>query len=182
MTEYAPFHKQAQSDLAVFELLRAEDREVAPECHALHHLQMATEKLAKAILGALTGQPVRHSHETFSRLEQHLRRRDVARVLGYEDYRAYRASLRAVNRLARRIDLLHPQVGTGPSGRVSEGGPNVEYPWEARGPDGRPTWHVPAQHDFGLLRLLRQVPDGRKLIRFIQLLSDRFNALVKLGR
>jgi hypothetical protein len=39
------FLTQARSDWQVFEHLYDSD---FPECHALHYLQMATEKLAKA--------------------------------------------------------------------------------------------------------------------------------------
>jgi hypothetical protein len=57
MTEYEALHRQAESDLALFQLLSDEARDGVPECHPLHSLQMATEKITKAALGAITGRP-----------------------------------------------------------------------------------------------------------------------------
>jgi hypothetical protein len=142
---------------------------------------MATEKLSKAIAGALTGQSARRSHETFSRLEHHLRRRDVARVLGYAGLRPLVATLRAVRRLVQEIEQLHPQVGTGPTGQPAGDAPNVEYPWEGRDQEGELSWHVPAERRFRVFSDLQRTPEGRKVMRFVRLLLDRFDALAALG-
>ena len=60
MTQEDAFIRQARSDYSVFERLRAESRSDVPECHVLHYFQMATEKLAKAVL-ARSGEPVAYA-------------------------------------------------------------------------------------------------------------------------
>jgi hypothetical protein len=99
----------------------------------------------------------------------------VARALGYARYPTYGDALKRTASLRRQIEQLHPQVTTGP-----DEGPNVEYPWEARDPEGRVVWHVPAGHRFGLLHTLRQTPDGRTLLAFVERLITRFDALDRL--
>jgi hypothetical protein len=42
------FLRQARSDLAVYHLLSGRSERDIPRCHALHYLQMACEKIAKA--------------------------------------------------------------------------------------------------------------------------------------
>jgi len=137
---------------------------------------MATEKITKAAVGAITGMPAKHSHVAFSQLEHFLRRRDVARALGYARYPTYVDVLKRTAPLRRQIEQLHPQVTTGP-----DEGPNVEYPWEGRDAEGRAVWYVPAAHHFGLLPTLRQTPDGRSLLAFLERLITRFDALERLG-
>ena len=159
--------RQAASDLKVYEALRSPQH---PQCHALHYLQMATEKLGKAVLLS-AGAPmdaIQRTHVAFSRLPTTVRkRRDVSIALGYPRYEAYCAFLDSIAGLARQIDELHPQAG--PSA-------NCEYPWFGRGPGGEETWQVPATWGFALYSELSQ-PHGAALIRFLRQLIDRFDAV-----
>ncbi|HZL37716.1 MAG TPA: hypothetical protein VFC78_20535, partial [Tepidisphaeraceae bacterium] len=127
--------RQARSDLTVFDLLAA--HEDVPECHALHFLQMATEKLAKAAFLALGVPFDAFSHVAFSHLPRLLSRRDVAGALGHRTFLSYRTFLRRTAPLFRMIDELNPSVGLQTSGSAKDG-PNVEYPWEGRDPTGEP--------------------------------------------
>lgn len=81
MTKSEAFFAQAVSDFHVFELLLAQDRSRVPECHPGHYLQMARGKLAKAALQRLENAPG-NTHQAFTLLRHHLRRRDVAHALG----------------------------------------------------------------------------------------------------
>jgi hypothetical protein len=172
------FLRQARSDFAVFELLRDQPRERVPECHPLHYLQMATEKLAKAAFLAL-GMPLgrTYTHVAFSVVPHHLRRPDVARALGWRDFHRYEEFLRRSQPYFRAIDELNPSVGAqAPAGGPNEG-PNVEYPWRGRNAVGGIVWHSPADHSFGLLVTLHREPGGVQVMRFARGLLDRFEAI-----
>ncbi len=177
MQEHEALVRQARSDFTLFELLRVMDRGVSPECHPLHYLQMATEKLAKAVylaLGVQVGD--RFSHVAFSHLPHTIRRRDIAGPLGWDDFRAYQRFLGRTAGLFREIDELHPAVGPQGSGGGQEGS-NVEYPWRARNALGTMDWHVPAEHRFGLLDRLLRSGDGASLLHLLRLLLERFDAI-----
>jgi hypothetical protein len=88
------FILQARSDFAIFRHLLDQPRASVPECHALHYLQMASEKLAKAILDAQGVAADPYSHIAFSNLPYRLARADIARAVGYDNARSYRAFLR----------------------------------------------------------------------------------------
>lgn len=85
MTKAEAFLVQARSDFNVFQHLLAIEEIEVPDCHALQHLQMATEKLAKSIRLFLdpNDQRAEYSHVAFRELLVVLRRVDVARKLGY---------------------------------------------------------------------------------------------------
>ena len=55
------FLQQARSDWQAYNLV---DHSTLPSCHAMHYLQMATEKLAKAALlaGGMKPEELRNSH------------------------------------------------------------------------------------------------------------------------
>ena len=178
MTEADAFHQQAKSDFEVFELLLGFPRDEVAECHPLHYLQMATEKVAKAAFCALGVEGrERFSHVAFSSIRHHLGRRDVARALGYADFRAY---LRFLNRSApvhREFDELNPSVGPQLEGGGPKEGPNVEYPWRGRDERSRWTWHAPATHSFELLDRLQRSGDAAQVLGLVRLLIQRFHAV-----
>jgi hypothetical protein len=180
MEQHEAFLRQARSDFQVFEILREQDRSEVPECHPLHYLQMATEKLAKAAFMAL-GVDVgdRYSHVAFSHIPHHLCRRDVARALGWADFRAFQAFLRGAAPLFREIDELNPSVGPQQPGGAPQEGPNVEYPWRARDAAGEITWFAPTEHRFGLLDRLRHSSDGARQLQFVRLLLERFEGVFR---
>ena len=144
------FLRQARSDFALFNHLRDQDQATMPACHPLHYLQMAAEKLAKAIFDALGVSIDPWSHVAFSNLPYHLARADIARAIGFRDSRSFRTFLRRCAPIFRAIDELSPAVGASRTGGGPRQGPNVEYPWESRGSDSHPTWLVPAENEFKL--------------------------------
>jgi hypothetical protein len=68
MTEQAAFLAQASSDFRVFQILLSLDRVEVPACHPPHYLQMATEKLAKAIMVAIQQPSEKLTHVAFSQM------------------------------------------------------------------------------------------------------------------
>lgn len=168
---------QARSDFQVFEFLLGAPRAAVPECHPLHYIQMATEKLAKAIMLAMEADGFdRFSHVAFSQLPYQLRRRDVARMLGWSNFKAYRQFLRRSAPVFRAIDELNPAVGTSEAAGRRDA-PNVEYPWPGRVATGQPIWHVPAETRFGLFTEMRRSETAILVIQFVRLLLERFDAL-----
>ncbi len=170
MTQSEAFLTQAASDFQVFELLLQQDRDNIPSCHPGHFLQMAMEKLAKAALQRAGSDPG-YTHEAFTRLRPHLKRRDVARALGYANFSTFREFLDRSAGLFGRIESLHPDVPKG------AGGPNVEYPWEARDSSLAMVWYSPADHEFHIVRELQSSSDGTQLITIVRLLIERFNVV-----
>jgi hypothetical protein len=122
MTEFQRlFLVQARSDFKVFELLRRqwEDQEL-PSCHALHYLQMATEKLGKA--KAWKHGPCAETHLVFKSFLAELKtNRQAQKQLGYEGKTEnWQALIRKAGPLAKAIEDLAPSK--------SKDGPNPEYP------------------------------------------------------
>ena len=137
MTWTKAFARQAESDFETRDcLLRAGS---LPQCHQLHYLQMALEKLAKAhlIAGGSSPEDLSSSHVYISKPIPMIVREMLARTPGQKDGWV----VDAIRDLSRRIELLAPAVRDG--GRAPA---NCEYPWKA--PDG--SIKAPADHDFGL--------------------------------
>lgn len=134
---------QARSDLEARETLLRNDK--LPECHQLHFLQMACEKLCKAhlIAGGADARELQKSHAYVAKQLPIIVRLLLAREAGRLPRDTWIIS--AIRVLARRIELLAPSVDHG--GRVPA---NSEYPWER--PDGQIV--APARHnfEFSLLR------------------------------
>jgi hypothetical protein len=157
----AAFLCQGRSDLVVYHLLSGQPESDTPRCHALHYLQMACEKIAKAY----------RIRDTSAELagERGLLRRHVGfekfmrtfllspRV--QEAYAGRTAQLREVSKrvfsLAREIEKLAPAVDQ----QVSP--ENAEYPWEA---DGKIV--APCEHQFPRLSLLRE-PSGALFLKLL---------------
>jgi hypothetical protein len=159
----AAYARQAKSDLDAREQLLRDDR--PPACHQLHFLQMAAEKLCKAHLSA-RGQPqdvLEASHAFVAGPLPVIVRQIIAR----DAQRLQRDTwvLKAVRKLCRQIELLHPQVDD--NQRVPS---NAVYPW--RGPDG----HViaPRDHPFELT-LLREKA-GATLLKIMTAVADELIA------
>ena len=177
MTEHEAYLRQARSDFAVFQLLLEQDRDIVPACHSLHYLQMATEKLAKAvaIVSEVRGFD-KYSHVAFSLLQNLLCRADVARKLGWGDFKAYQSFLKNSTPVFRAVDELSPSVGLGLPGGGSKEGPNSQYPWRARDSHGTFVWCVPAEHSFRLTEQLRS-GNAAQVIQFVNNLLDRFESI-----
>lgn len=154
------YAKQAHSDLvARTRLLEHAD---VPQCHPLHFLQMACEKLCKAHLCGSGADPdqLRRSHAYVAGalpiiVRQHLARQSAQfpKNTGW----VYEAS----KRYARQIELLAPAVTGG--GLVPS---NCEYPWI--GPDGKVV--VPAEYNFRFDFLRER--GGRTLLKILDAVAD----------
>jgi len=157
------FLAQAKSDWRVYEHLR---QTPLPEGHALHYLQMATEKLAKAYLLAdlSESQSIRLTHRALTRFLKL-----CARIQGLQGEMGmtpgqFRAHIQQLLPLAFEIEKLAPDLALG--------GPNPEYPWEM--PKG--TFHVPADHKFAVSALLND-SHGHKLIKLVRTALEKFYVL-----
>ena len=149
--------RQAQSDHAMFLQLR---RAGADECHLLHYLQMATEKLSKAYLWR-SGHAPRRSHVGLVRfLRALLDRRAaeldrIAATLRFRRREDLDNWVRSAQPLAYALQNIAPaQAGEGP---------NPEYPWPHEAPV-----HCPVGHTFALWNQLTNTGPGRKLIQFVE--------------
>jgi hypothetical protein len=155
--------RQAQSDHALFVQLR---RAGVHECHLLHYLQMATEKLSKAYLWR-SGHAPPKAHTGFVRFLRALldRRAELDRIatmLGFGRREDLDNWVRNVQSLAYSLQNLAPaEAGNGP---------NPEYPWPHEAPA-----HCPIHHPFALWNQLINTGQGRKLIEVIERAVVRFD-------
>lgn len=161
----AAFAKQARSDWAVYQRLTAAGE---ADCHSLHYLQMACEKIAKAYrirdLDADIDELMRH-HVGFARFVRAFLLSPALR----QDFQGQAARLQAIvadaSKLAREIERLAPAVDR--EGRLD----NAEYPWPA-GDDVI----VPCDYDFPNLSLLTAAR-GRALLKLIRRAMEDFGQL-----
>ena len=155
--------EQAKSDHAAFVFLR---RGGVHECHVLHYLQMASEKISKAYLWR-SGTPPPRSHVGLMRfLRALLGRRGaesnrIARLFEFGRSRDMSVWVTQVGPLAYALQNLAPAE--------ANDGPNPEYPWPHEIPR-----HCPAAHSFELWTQLRDHTQGRNLLRFIERAIGRF--------
>jgi hypothetical protein len=160
---HSGYLEQARSDWNAYSILQ-----VAPisNCHALHYLQMTTEKLGKALLLAYGTNldAVRKSHRAFTRfLQIAARNHGLQKELGMTGLQL-RKHVQQLLPIAYEIERLTPAL--------ADSGANVEYPWEA--PPG--TINVPASYNFPVNSTL-QLPKGRNLLKLIKVTLDRFYSL-----
>jgi hypothetical protein len=156
--------QQAQSDLTLFRQLRHLG---AHQCHLLHYLQMATEKLSKAYFWRTAKVPPK-SHIGFVRFLKALLDRPaselkwIAKALGFgrpEDLKKWFSN---IQQLAYGLQNIAPaEAGNGP---------NPEYPWPHEAPA-----HYPAGHEFFLWEQLCNTGQGRKLMEIIDRAITRFD-------
>jgi len=146
--------RQARSDYDIFARLR---RAGVSECHLLHYLQMATEKLSKAYLWR-SGNPPPKAHTGFVRFVRVLSDRPdlqrVAIVLGFDNSLGLERWANGVLGLAYSLQNISPTE--------SRDGPNAEYPWPHLAPTA-----CPADYKFDLWALLIDTGKGRKMLDFI---------------
>lgn len=146
---------QAKSDLDARDCLLSFQH--LPECHQLHFLQMACEKLCKAHLASRGSKPedLRSSHAFIAKPLTAIVRRSLGREAGKVDSNSWIVA--AIQKLARQIELLAPSVDAG--GTIPA---NCEYPWCL--PNGDLT--VPAAHRFRLNLLHEKA--GTTLLKIIR--------------
>ena len=138
------FARQARADLDAYDSCLLTPAIAA--CHALHMLQMACEKAAKAHLCDTGSDPlqVQASHAYTAKVLPLVIREQVER-LGPADAKRLRWLSHAIRPLAREIELLSPSVDDG--GRRPA---NCEYPWV----DAAGELRVPAESAFPNLAAL----------------------------
>ena len=109
------YAKQSRSDFAVYELLtQAVALNQIEQCHSLHYLQMACEKIAKAYRFRDTDTPIENlltSHVAFSKIIVGLLRSPEILKRYHKKDAMLRQSIHFARRLGREIELLAPAVG-----------------------------------------------------------------------
>ena len=154
--------QQAKSDHDAFLLLR---REGMAQCHSLHYVQMATEKIAKAYFWR-SGSPPPRSHAgfvQFLRFLGHIRKNDrerIANLFSFKRFRDFQNWIRAVMEIAYDLERLAPDL--------AKDGPNPEYPW----PHAEPKT-APANYSFPVWASLMS-GQGRDLMRVVRIAVSRF--------
>ncbi len=157
----AAFLQQARCDWDAYQRTR---QTAWPSCHRLLFLQMATEKLSKALLvaGHSKLETIAQSHAAFvnfMRLVGDNRKLQVA--LGMKKAQL-RARFKRLLPLAYKIELLAPAL--------ARGGPNPEYPWK----DASDNILAPANYAFPLIKQLQKTPQGTQLLKYIEIFILRF--------
>ena len=161
------FFVQAQSDMAVFELLQKHADVHA--CHSLHYLQMATELLGKAYAWK-HGRPEKpHTHRAFVRFLKDLRTNRRAQAqLGFDGRNEnWLHLIRKSTPLAERIEDLAPAL---------QDGPNPEYPWPSM-ENNVPTM-APVEHTFAIWVELQETAAGRQFLYLIRRLFSTASAFL----
>lgn len=159
---------QSQSDFRLYrDILQSVE-----ECHSLHFLQMACEKIAKAYrlrdTPSFTEEDL-YSHIALSGFIQNFLKAPqiVARYRGYDAKRRHLE--RYARGLARNIERLAPAVDR-------ERTPaNTEYPWVS----GR-NIYAPVNHHYRLTDELAE-PAGRDFLRLIETAIEDFPSITLLG-
>ena len=155
----AAYAKQSKSDYLVYEEIISASPEVE-ECHRLHYLQMACEKIAKAYRFRDTETSIEDlttEHVAFSKfIENFLGCAEIkARWRGQEEKLS---QIRRLARLlAREIEKLAPAVDRERSPQ------NAEYPWA----DGERII-VPCEYSYPNVSLLKEVV-GRNFLKLIKI-------------
>jgi hypothetical protein len=153
---------QAKSDYEVAKrLLRQRD---LPNCHALHYLQMATEKLSKAICTPPGQQPI-NTHIAFIKYLRLLMKKDpYSNWEGVYKQMRFNREIDFFNHIKGLLDLAQQIQGLAPS--LAGAGPNPEYPWQS----GTEVI-APVNYQFSDI-MIAQAP---KLNKLLKLLDACFN-------
>jgi len=158
------FLKQARVDWEAYQRTR---QAPWPECHRLLFLQMASEKLGKALLvaGHSSLEKITQTHAAFVKFMQIAgNHRKLQKALGMKKPQQ-RAQFKTLLPFAYEIELLAPAL--------AQRGPNPEYPWE----DPSGTILAPADHSFPLVKRLHQTPQGMQLLKYVEIFLKRFEEL-----
>lgn len=159
---------QSRSDFVIDNVLLRE----AEECHRLHYLQMACEKIAKAYRLRDTrsfGQEDLYSHVVFSRfIMNFLKSPEMKRR-----YRSQDAKRRQIERyahmLSEEIERLAPAVARDLSPA------NAEYPWLDGG-----TVSVPCRHHYPVFTRLVE-PAGRDFLKIVEIAIEGYHGITLDG-
>lgn len=156
--------QQAQSDYEIFTLMR---KQGVADCHKLHYLQMATEKLAKAYLWK-TGNAPPKSHVGFVKFLRMIgsarssERERIAQIFCFGNYNAMQSWIRtSISPIAYELERITPDL--------ANDGPNPEYPWPHAQPE-----RTPVTFEFSIWKTLRDHSKGRELLNFINAAIKHF--------
>lgn len=154
--------EQAKSDHDTFVVIRGLG---VAQCHSLHYLQMATEKIAKAYFWR-SGSPPPRSHAGFAQFLRFLgqtrsnERERVARLFTFNRFTDFQNWIRTVLPIAYDLERLAPAL--------ANNGPNPEYPWPHSQPQFSPT-----NHSFAIWPILSS-GQGRDLMRVLHISVNQF--------
>lgn len=139
-----------------------------PECQSLHLLQMATEKLGKAMRRAAkqAGAETKVHPAIVKALRMLRNRRDAGAALHGGRFEQWQMSVDRLLPLADAIERTAPAL--------AGGGENTEYPWESTLRPG--DWLVPAEHVFGVSERLRSA-EGAQFVALLHRIGERFDGL-----
>ena len=168
MTKGAAYLTQSQSDLRVFKALLKD--ESVESCHALHYLQMMSEKLSKAIIESQNASS-RPTHKAFSKLTTVLMNQRYAAIFSFKSIKSYFDFLRRVQPLIEEIEILCPALAD--THTNGEDMPNVEYPWRLANFE----WNAPCLHSFTIYERLKRDNLAKSLIWFLEQLCAHFSEI-----
>lgn len=157
------FLKQARSDWEAYEKTR---QAAWPHCHRLHFLQMAAEKLGKALLigGHSKLEDVTHSHSAFVKF-MHIASNNYNLRMSLKMTKSQlKADFKGLLPLAYAIERLAPAL--------AQNGPNPEYPWL----DKSGQICIPVDYSFPLANSL-QLHQGIKLLKYVGYSLKEFEKL-----
>lgn len=157
---------QSRSDFKLFLFLSStEDIET---CHALHFLQMATEKLSKGVMllnGNKTLADISSTHSVLVDMMKLLdKNRDISKMLGFSKTDRMREYIKGLIPEADRIEKSAPAL--------SQNGVNTEYPWLAP----NRTVIAPADYEFQEWNPQRW-PRQRNFLDFISRLLEQAESI-----
>jgi len=147
--------QQARSDWEIFKLLQNED---VHACHPLHYLQMATEKLSKALLlqtSQMTLEKANTSHKELTQLMRFAKRNP-------RFHTRYPIIMQV-----EFLDIVDEIERLAPSLAKNRGGSNPEYPWE----DNSASVTYPSSYSFWVAGELK-TSRGRQLLYLIKRLLE----------
>lgn len=160
--------RQSNSDYDAFVLMA---KSGMPVCHAIHYLQMSSEKLAKAYLWK-SGKPPLRSHKGFVQFLKMLgaissgKRPALTASMGYEKYSEIQNWVKYSLSIARELERLAPSL--------AEDGENPEYPWPHENPIS-----TPVSHTFRVWETLTNAK-GRAFVKQLKFLIDEFEKFAHL--
>ena len=154
---------QAKSDFLQFDRLRSEK---FATCHALHYLQMATEKLSKAYLWR-SGKVPPKAHTGFVQFLRALvtrREPDFERIAGVF---GFGRGEDLDNWVTTALPLAYRVMNLAPA--LANNGPNPEYPWPHESPVSGPVGFA-----FPLWTELVESNKGGRFVEFVRVAVREF--------
>lgn len=174
----AAYAQQSRSDFAVYEIFTNQElaKQCPPlgqieQCHSLHYLQMACEKIAKAYRFRDTDTPIEKfltSHTAFSKFMEAFTTTPAVKTLYKNNEGAFQNVRRIARLLSREIELLAPALG-------GEDKPyNAEYPWAYM-----MQIIIPCNYSFPSVKMLEE-PVGNDFLKIVKIAITNFDKAEKV--